>query len=288
MDFEDRIYGATTIIECFFQDVRSQGTGFFFNEVEKDSEKNIDGQSYKKLLGTWLITNRHVALPIINNQEIVPNTLVFNLRRVINGETEWVPVTLRKEELLSRMKIHLDSNVDVVAIKIDDILIQAMRQMQGIMNFTTITSDNLPDSSRLKVEASDDIIVAGYPRNFYDEKNKFPIIKSGIIATKWMAYFNNNPVFLIDCKLFPGSSGSVVLSKPCNIALIDGNLMSAPNKQFILLGIFSGEPVRQEQPIYLEDITITRNQSFNVGTVWYSWLIMDIICNGIHKEEKLK
>ncbi len=31
----------------------------------------------------------------------------------------------------------------------------------------------------------------------------------------------------------------------------------------------------------LEDITIIKKQSFNVGNVWYSHLITDIIKNGI-------
>ena len=280
MDLEDKIYGATTLIECSFQNIKSQGTGFYFVDLEKPDE-NIEGNQWRRVLDTWIITNRHVALPKVNNQEIVPDVFSFNLRQSVNNKIEWLPIVLNGTELLSRMKVHSNSNIDVVAIKIDDIITNKMLENKNVMNPLTITSDQLPSNSQLTPEASDDIIVAGYPRGFYDYKNKFPIIKSGIIATKWLENFNGEPLFLIDCKLFPGSSGSIVLSKPCNIAFIDGELMSSKSKNFVLLGIYSGEPFLQEEPIELEDITIIKKQSFNVGNVWYSHLITDIIKNGI-------
>lgn len=283
MNLEERIYGATTLIECTYQNIKTQGTGFYFADLEK-LDANIKKCEWREVLSTWIITNRHVALPRVNNQEIVPDVFVFNLRQIVNDRIEWLPITLNKTELLARMKMHPNPNIDVVAIKVDDILIDKITENQNIMNYVTITSDDLPSNSKLKVETSDDIIVAGYPRGFYDYKNKFPIVKSGIIATKWLANFNDEPLFLIDCKLFPGSSGSVVLSKPSNIACIEGQLMYSKNKQFVLLGIYSGEPFLQENPIDLEDMRIIRKQSFNVGNVWYSHLITDIITKGINMQ----
>ena len=80
--------------------------------------------------------------------------------------------------------------------------------------------------------------------------------------------------------MFPGSSGSIVVSKPQNVAVVDGKLMYAEEKQFVFLGIYSGEPYQESYPIEFEDITITRKLEFNLGIVWYGTLIEEIIKSG--------
>jgi len=126
------------------------------------------------------------------------------------------------------------------------------------------------------------VVIIGYPKGFYDEKNVFPIVKSGIIATRWGTHFNGMPAFLIDAKLFPGSSGSIVLTKPINYIVVDGKPLYAQDKQFAFLGVYSGEPFRQQVPIDLDDITILRKDSFNVGIVWYGQLVVDIVRKGLN------
>ena len=111
--------------------------------------------------------------------------------------------------------------------------------------------------------------------------NKFPIVKSGIISSGWELHFNDNPVFLIDAQLFPGSSGGLVISKPANVAMIEGKLMFCSEKQFVFLGVYSGEPVQQCAPFDLGDMTIIRKNSYGVGNVWYSDLIPGILNNNI-------
>ena len=75
------------------------------------------------------------------------------------------------------------------------------------------------------MEVFDDYLVIGYPRMFYDKVNLFPIVKSGIIASKWQGMLNGKPYFLIDAKLFPGSSGSIVISKPIGTVIENGKFM---------------------------------------------------------------
>ena len=115
------------------------------------------------------------------------------------------------------------------------------------------------------------------PRGFYDELNKFPILKSGKLASRHGLNFNGNPYFLIDSKLFPGSSGSVVISEPTDFVLENGNILHSSEKQFAFLGIYSGEPFQQSQPIELDDMTIIRKSGFNVGIVWYGYLVEEIL-----------
>lgn len=276
--FDSQLLGMTTIVECVWGNTKSQGSGFFYNDLApKPSDQKC--QQRRQIKGTWLITNRHVAFPIINNKEIVPNSFIFNLRQNNNGKIDWFPISLTREELIKRVKLHSNIDVDIVAIKIDDLLGE-MIKTHNILSCGNITSDNLPSNSPLPIDVTSDIVIASYPRGYYDDFNKFPIVKSGIIASSWGSNFKGRPLFLIDAPLFPGSSGGVVISKPTNMALIQGNLSYNTIKQFVLLGVYSGEPVYTSKMV-IDDLSITQNKSFGLGLVWYSTLIPEIINDGI-------
>lgn len=283
MKFDDMLYGMTTIIESHIGSYKSQGSGFFYNVL---GEKNpLEKEQWVDIEGIWLVTNRHVALPKINDRELIPDIFTFNMRQIINNEVKWLPISISKDEYKQRLKVHRNSTVDVAVIEIEDLIRDQVEAKVPLMDFSGLTSDHLPEKSRLTINVGDDILVAGYPRGFYDKVNKFPIVKAGIISSKWGCNFNGNPLFLIDSKLFPGSSGSVVLTKPQHIGLIDEHLMFNEKGEYIFLGIYSGEPIFQNAPIELEDITIIKKDSYNVGAVWYSTLVPEIILNGIKIEE---
>ena len=71
-----------------------------------------------------------------------------------------------------------------------------------------------------------------------------------------------------------------MVSKPKDIAVIDGRVMFATEKQFAFLGVYSGELFYEEQPMELDDLTIVRRLGFNVGIVWYGYLVDEIITSG--------
>lgn len=283
ISFDKNLYGLTTLIECGTAQFKSQGSGFYYNEISP-KDPNIDDGQWREIKGTYLITNRHVALPKINECEVLPDYFIFNLREVVDDKVEWVPITLSQEQLKQRLLLHNNNDVDVVAIKVDDVIIDLVSHNsdRSFIIGGSLSNDNLPINSPIKIDVTSDIIVASYPRGFYDITNKFPIVKSGIISSGWGLQFNSMPVFLIDAQLFPGSSGGLVISKPTNIAMINGQLMHSKEKQFVFLGVYSGEPVQQCAPFDIGDMTIIRKNSYGLGTVWYSNLISDIISNGIH------
>ena len=109
--------------------------------------------------------------------------------------------------------------------------------------------------------------------------NLFPIVKSGIVASRWGAGFRGDPCFLIDAKLFPGSSGSVVISKPIDMVMKDGRLLVLKNdeKAFALLGVFSGEPLTQTEPVTVGDLTIAQTLEYGLGVVWYAETIEELL-----------
>jgi len=110
--------------------------------------------------------------------------------------------------------------------------------------------------------------------------NKFPVVKSGIVASAWGYKFNGLPMFEIDAQLFPGSSGGLVLSKPTQITMIDGKPHYSAKKEFVFLGVYSGE-YKWDDTIEVDGKKVKISQSYGLGNVWYSYLIPEIIYKGI-------
>jgi hypothetical protein len=279
MKIDDRLHSITTIVMVNIPPNTWQGTGFFYHVLgEKDPSKDAQWREVKQ---TFLITNRHVLLPVIDGKENIPNQLIFYIRTINkSGNVDWLPISFDQNEVIKRAKVHQDSNIDVAIIDVGD-LVKDLLSEEISTAFSSIGEDDFPGKNKINVEVTDDVIVVGYPKGFHDDFNKFPIVKTGIIASRWLSPFQGEPKFLIDAKLFPGSSGSIVISKPINTVIQGKQIFTSENKRFCFLGIFSGEPLQISAPIETDDMIITTKQSFNVGFVWYFYLIPEIINNGV-------
>lgn len=283
------LHGVSTLITVVDEHCCRQGTGFFYMQtVESDSEPQ--GSHWRQVGSIWLVTNRHILLTKLNDEEEnVPKKLIFRLRRLEDEQLAWEPINLSTAELISRAKVHTDRSVDVAAIRIDDKITSMLGQVndpestqQGLapfLGFGGIGNFNLPESAKVPIEVGGDVLVIGYPRGFYDERNLFPIVKSGIIATPPDLDFEGKPYFLIDAKLFPGSSGSAVITKPIDFKIENGRAMYSTSKHFAFLGVYSGGPYRRES-IDLGDFEIIRKENFNLGIVWHARLVEDLISTG--------
>jgi len=275
----DAFHGITTLVIATTPQIQTQGTAFFYQEL---APKTKEGPQWREVKETWLVTNRHVVLPKINNREMIPDNFSFHLRKIENDRLVWEPITLRKDELIERALFHKDADIDVCAIKVLDLINNRIQTNPSkYMPWYAVDKEKLPGNNNIFVEVGDDVLVIGYPRGYYDDVHLYPIVKSGIIASRWGAPFRGKPYFLIDIKLFPGSSGSIVVSKPQQLAIVDEKLMYAKEKQFAFLGIYSGEPFLKGEPIEFEDIVIIRKKGFDLGIVWYGYLVDEIINEGV-------
>ena len=233
------------------------------------------------------MTNRHVLLPKVNDIEYVPDEIVFCLRKNVNDSIEWEPILLKKDELLKVMYLHKNSLVDVGVIDVTDYIhkitheILEKKKENNVLFPTTLSNLNLSENQPITIDVTSDIVVASYPKGFYDEYNKFPIVKSGIVASAWGNKFKGLPMFQIDAQLFPGSSGGLVISKPTNIAMINGTFQFTKKKQFVLLGVYSGE-FKWYEEIDVAGQKYKMGNSYGLGNVWYSYLISEIIKDGVH------
>jgi hypothetical protein len=281
MALRDKLRQVTTTIEAYTSKSLWTGTGFFYKrEVKDDDGKIIDFK-------LWLVTNRHVVLEKENSgKENLPTELKFNMRCVdskTKSKIQWFPIVLNNKELTSVLRVHKNADFDVAVVEVTHHIIDAIKSNpQFTFTYTAVSEDDIPQNNGFDIDICDDAIAIGYPRGYYDVVNLFPIIKSGIIASPWNVSFEGKPMFLLDVKLFPGSSGSLVISKPSNDISINGKLQSHPDKHFAFLGVFSGEPYKPGMPIKVdEELTIIKNSTYNLGVVWYSFLIDEIIDNGV-------
>lgn len=69
----------TTLLITKYNNATIQGTGFFV-AVEKDGDQNI-----------WVVTNRHMVLPVIDDEEVNPDKLIFHLRKKETEGLSWMP-----------------------------------------------------------------------------------------------------------------------------------------------------------------------------------------------------
>ena len=283
MDLDTKLHNLTTLILTRTpQGAVAQGTGFFYSV---SGQTDPGGPEYQWVqTDIWVITNRHVVMPQVNGVETYPLSITIHLRRQDTlGRQEWAPIVISGDDIKERVKFHPNDRVDVAAIDLTKLLAQ---ELDSNMNRYTYASPFClsrgllaRNNKEIRVEASSDVLVVGYPRGFYDNVNLFPIVKSGIVASRWRAEFQGDPCFLIDAKLFPGSSGSVVISKPIDITMKDGQLFVVRNdeKAFALLGVFSGEPRTQSQPVAVGDLTITQTLEYGLGVVWYADVIEELL-----------
>lgn len=262
MNLDDRIHSLTTIIDFDAQGLAGQGTGFFYHVLGNPVESAAPG--WQPVESNWVITNKHVLLP----EGRVPDKLAFRLRTVpVDGGVSWVNVEIGPDQLRANARLHPDPDVDVAGIDITKD-VQGLFQKQLPLTYSAVGESEFPGANRITAEVTTDVVVVGYPKGFYDKVNKFPVVKTGIVASKWGAAFEGKPAFLIDAKLFPGSSGSVVISKPTDLVVEEGRVYSNTQKNYCLLGIFSGA-------------YSVAGVDIDLGLVWYYSVIPQILSDGI-------
>lgn len=279
----------STLVRTETSEGISSGTAFFYQQ--EAAKKPSDQPQWVAIENVWLVTNRHVIIPEFNGKDIFPISVTFYMRRIDGNNLRWEPITLSREEILKRAKFHKDPTVDVCVISVYDLLQEKLKDKSlqsqnpdgtGAINLIPwhgVSKDDFAGKNKINVEAGDDVLVVGYPHGFYDQVNLFPIIKSGIIASKWGVGFKGQRFFLVDAKLFPNSSGSIVVSKPTDFVISGGQIYTSVNKRFAFLGVYSGEYSMEENKNPKEPNN-TNKISVNLGIVWYADVIEEIIEKG--------
>lgn len=189
----DIVLRLTTPVEVKFRDHRDEnGSGFFFNVYAPD-EKPATGPHWVKVNKTFLVTALHLVQP--EDSKAVVTRVDFGMRR--SGKpVQWESISIPGAELRKRLHVSKDPKVDVAALDITDMISKIFQQ--GVEPNWAVSHQDLPGVSQLSIEAGDDVIVVGYPRGFYDDYNKLPILKGGLLNTPFGLKYDGQDAFLID------------------------------------------------------------------------------------------
>lgn len=210
------------------------GTGFFF-------EQNGD---------LFLLTNRHIFID--EEKNFYPDKITIKLNKS-GGElkTEELTLDLYKPGSDNYLWKDLSKDIDLAALKLES--------LDGFIVFS-FKKENLPPDN-LRLGLGEQVLVIGYPRGFYDDFHNLPITRSASIASAYSLPFKKVPIFLIDGRLHPGTSGSPVITIPKHIIQSpEGGLIISGKINWHFLGVNSGE---------FGDLQL--------NAIWYSFLIPELI-----------
>jgi S1-C subfamily serine protease len=212
----------------------------------------------------YLVTNRHVILD--EEKGIKPDTLRVKLHEDPKDMTKNVDfdIPLYSDD---SVKWHMHSDyktkkIDVAVIEIDQGALRAGHFIKGLSS-----SNFLP--KEYVIQPGEDVMVIGFPRGFSDSTHNLPLVRNAMISSAYGVDFQGSPFFLIDANLHPGMSGSPVITKPKNTWPDDkGNINILTGSPMYFLGVHSATIVL---PL------LSGKESLGLGTVWYGYLIEEII-----------
>ena len=262
----------TVRLECSGADnTVSTGTGFVF-----DFGNNI---------GRIIVTNKHVIEGA--------NFLTFSFTES-SDTMEPLPGHLKKialVDLQEKYVEHPDENVDLAAILLDKArMFMAGKSSEdgGLPRFYISSLDRnlIPSEDQfISLRLIEEIIMIGYPIGLWDERNNFPLLRRGITATHPAVDFDGAREFLIDCAVYPGSSGSPILRYTPEFPIKSGAGISITGgaARVELLGVlYAGYERRVNGEIRVMDIPTTlipmatTNIPINVGKVIRSQEILEM------------
>jgi hypothetical protein len=285
----------TTLVDVYFDDgTQSIGSGFFFQVLAPPAPQK-SGPQWTAIKETYLMTNRHVLAPEKFNHL---QRVVVSLRQVNQSSAEWVPIEISRDELWKRLHLHPNLRVDVTAISVLDLMEKKVKSRTGdatqptttnVLAWSAVSRENFPGISRLKIQTTDDLLVVGYPKTIFDHFNRFPILKRATLITPWTDKYEGWDAFLIDSKLYEGSSGGIVISKPTDVLFDNGNWLHSDTKQFLFLGLYSGEPyytLKQRQTAHGATTVIQKKLIADLGVVWYYSTVEEAIAAPFYQPQR--
>ncbi|MFC4990104.1 trypsin-like peptidase domain-containing protein [Saliphagus infecundisoli] len=219
----------------------SGGTGFFFNSGES----------------TYIVTAGHVLSEIGGHHEHMA------LREEIRQDPPKVTYFVRVETIsdTDRRSVDLSSEgrlwgfdpngSDIAAIQIDekipsitDRYLSTEESENSGLEFKSCSfiEDLFIGDRRLN---TDRVYSLAYPGEIYDRTTRFPIRRNALIAFPHKLDFEEEPKFLTDARMDPGTSGSPIVVGPSEVRSPWGGHQSKSNPIF-LLGIHSGNYLHDE------------------------------------------
>lgn len=229
--YEQMMFMTVRIITHYDSGI-GQGTGFFYGH-----------QAGSGQMLPLIITNRHVIdRAQIKGKEERPVKWSFHLHE--GGVGPGSKPTGRFEEIELKTQNgfgwwfkHPDPNVDLAAMMVGGLHDQA--KAQGFDAYFKICGSPLVATKefRMGLGPMESVVVVGYPRGLWDNKNNLPIMRRGWTATHLGFDFCGRKEFVIDAGIYGGSSGSPVFLADGPFYLDRKNKAIHPGERIQLLGV---------------------------------------------------
>ena len=232
----------------------------------------------------YLVTNRHVLPPEGSPKEIRMRVIIHDENGAPKiGEIN-VPITGADGKYLPTVRVHKNPATDVAAVDISALALGSKIQVliDAVTTGKYLNPAMLLPTNRFRavgVGLGSLVYILGYPAAIFDPRNVLPILRVGAISTDPQTGFNFNDElrrtmnfpehidgFLVDANIYPGSSGSLVISVPKDGA--PGS--SAANRTPLIVGIVSGSI-----PIF--DASLRSYERIGLGMVYTAETIKDVL-----------
>ncbi len=207
----------------------------------------------------FFVTNWHVVSGrnFETNKPVDTRTCALPGQLIIRGHAKLDRTSHKPYELVIELYDHngtsqwhehpnYGSKVDVVAIQVNS------NKLNGNDIFCLDIDTEL--EKNVQINVMDQAFVTGYPLEASTTPNKFPIYKSGIIASE-PTIFNAEPRFYIDGKTKKGYSGSPVVLKQSDSVNQTAKINGFTHETLNFIGIYSGRD-RQEETEFEAELGI--------------------------------
>lgn len=239
------------------------GTGFFFRFAIDDT------RDYPVV-----VTNRHVVAGGKKGR--------FSIHEGVSGGDTFMPACtsdrIELEDFESRWTGHPDPDVDLCGMPFQPLLDSAEKKGRRLFAISFEAKDVLSEEKMTKLKAAEPILMVGYPNALWDQSNNLPLLRRGITSSHPGMNFCWRPEFVIDCAVFPGSSGSPVVlldDGAYQLETVNGVSGFGIGGRFALLGVLCAVPymtadggivTRSPAPIAITPSSLA-NRMINLGYV---------------------
>lgn len=169
----------------------SIGTGFMMR-VSFEETKELQ----------LLISNRHVLGP---QEQLVLNFHERERDRAAPALGGVVGVHVARDVYPQLYVDHPDPDVDLACVNVSSLM-----EPKLPLFWKHIRPDMAATFTEQELDVGQEIFFVGYPEGRFDAAHNLPLIRVGHIATVPVVDFSDQPVFIVDAGVFPGSSGSPV------------------------------------------------------------------------------
>ena len=181
------------------------GTGFLYGNLEEKTPNSISNYS------VYLVTNRHV----LNNLD----SIIIRSNSAVEQSSRDYLIPLKDSSKKILWTGHSDPEIDVAVIQVNFDELTNQRMKCGFFQ----SDKNTADINELKLRETsegDQLFVLGFPMGIVSVDRQHVFVRGGVISRIKDLFEAKSKDYIIDAFIFPGSSGSPVISRPETMSIM--------------------------------------------------------------------